>query len=469
MEQNIPLIKTELKINGMVTHNEEIIVIKLLMQLEGIVKVYAHHKNCKAEIYSSRVIDIDELQQVLLGYNFKVFLWKDTEITGSETYKNRSSSKDYLKFLPIIILAIGAFLVSKNFNFASQVQNGPNINLWVIFLTGLTVGGLTCLAVQGGLLASVIAEREEEGALGRGTAKHAIYATGAFLVSKYIAYVALGFLLGAFGGAINIGGKVQTIMQLAAGLYMIAVALNLLNIHPIFRHIIIQPPRFLTRLVRNQSKSKDIFAPALLGGMTIFIPCGTTLAMEALAISSANAVVGASIMAVFILGTIPLFFGIGVVTSIMGEAFKTKFLKLAAVAVIYLGINSINGSLVALNSPLTLQSIAENFPSVLRFGKSDNKTIQETSQATTQNAQIDVTSYGYTPNYIKVRKDQLVTLTLKTKDAYSCASAFRIPSLGISKNLDANDTQVITFTPTKVGKIKFSCSMGMYRGIIEVV
>lgn len=77
-------------------------------------------------------------------------------------------------------------------------------------------------------------------------------------------------------------------MQFAAGLYMIAVALNLLNIHPIFRYAVIQPPKFLTRRVRNQSKSKELFAPALLGLMTILIPCGTTLAIEALAISTSS-------------------------------------------------------------------------------------------------------------------------------------------------------------------------------------
>ena len=338
-------------------------------------------------------------------------------------------------------------------------------NLWVIFLTGLTVGGLTCLAVQGGLLASVIASREEDSALGRGTAKHAMYATGVFLVTKYIAYVALGFILGAFGGALNIGGRVQTVMQLVAGLYMIAVALNLLNIHPIFRYAIIQPPRFLTRMVRNQSKSKDLFAPALLGGMTIFIPCGTTIAMEALAVSSANAFVGASIMAVFILGTMPLFFGIGVITSVMGEAFKTKFLKLAAVAVIYLGVTSINGSLTALGSPLTLQSLADNFPKLT----SGNSSASQGGQLSSQNAEIDVTSRGYTPNYLKVKRGQEVTLTLKSKDAYSCASAFRIPALGVSLNLKANDTQTVKFTPEKAGRITFACSMGMYRGVIEVI
>lgn len=339
------------------------------------------------------------------------------------------------------------------------------MSLWVIFLTGLTVGGLTCLAVQGGLLASLIAAREEGG--GKETARHAMYATMVFLATKLVAYVCLGFVLGAFGGAVNIGGGVQTMMQLAAGLYMVAIALNLLNIHPIFRYAVIQPPRFLTRMVRNQSKSKDIFAPALLGGMTVFIPCGTTLAMEALAISSANPFNGAFIMGVFIAGTMPMFFGIGVITSLMGQAFRSKFLKLAAVAVIYLGITSVNGSLVALGSPVTLQSLAENFPISVSFDDSAGESLQ--NLATTQNAEIAITSRGYEPSYIRVKKDQLVTLTLKSKDAFNCASAFRIPSLGISKNLAANDTQVISFTPTKAGRLQFNCSMGMYRGVIEVM
>lgn len=340
------------------------------------------------------------------------------------------------------------------------------MNLWVIFLTGLTVGGLTCLAVQGGLLASVIAEREKEDPEGAG--KHALYSTGVFLVAKFAAYVILGFMLGAFGGAINIDGKVQTFMQLAAGTYMVAVALNLLNVHPIFCYVILQPPHFLAKLVRNQSKSKDIFAPGLLGAMTIFIPCGTTIAMEALAISSASALTGALIMAAFILGTMPLFFGIGFITSILGEAFKSKFLKLAAVAVIYLGITSVNGSLVALGSPVTLQSIAENFP--IQVDLNGNSSDQgQTDLATTQDTVINITNSGYEPNYIRVKKGQPVTLTLKNNGAYSCASAFRIPSLGLGKNVKPNSTEVLTFTPTEVGRIPFNCSMGMYRGVIEVI
>lgn len=317
------------------------------------------------------------------------------------------------------------------------------------------MGGLTCLAVQGGLLASVIAAREEEEIEKGINKKSPVIPTLVFLLAKLLAYTALGFLLGAFGNVVGINQTVQTTMQLVAGLYMVAVALNLLNVHPIFRYAVIQPPRFLTKKIKNQSKSKDLFAPAFLGAMTIFIPCGTTLAMEALAISSANAFSGAVIMAVFILGTSPLFFGVGWITSVMGDVYREKFLKIAALAVLYLGIVSINGSLTALGFSVNFNSLLTN---------SSKQQI-----ATGQNIAIEVTSSGYSPNTIRVKKGQQVELSLISRDAYSCASAFRIPSLGIVRNLLPNETQKITFTPTETGIIPFTCSMGMYRGVIEVI
>ncbi|OGH12720.1 MAG: hypothetical protein A2776_03490 [Candidatus Levybacteria bacterium RIFCSPHIGHO2_01_FULL_40_10] len=339
------------------------------------------------------------------------------------------------------------------------------MDLWIVFVTGLTIGGLTCLAVQGGLLASVITASEEEEIQKGINKKSTTFPTLSFLITKLIAYTILGFVLGAFGGAIGINQTVQIIMQFAAGAYMVAVALNLLNVHPIFRYVIIQPPKFLTRRIRNQSKSKDVFAPALLGALTIFIPCGTTLAMEALAIGSGNAFSGAAILFVFVLGTMPLFFGIGWITSILGDNFREKFLRVAAIAILYLGLSSVNGSLTAGGSPITIQSVAEDV--LIAFGGNNSARNQDVD--ITQNPEIIVTSSGYSPNYIRVRKGSEVTIKLVGKDAYSCASAFRIPSLGISKNLQPNDTQLITFVPEKTGRIPFTCSMGMYSGTIEVI
>ncbi len=341
------------------------------------------------------------------------------------------------------------------------------MNLWVVFITGLTVGGLTCLAVQGGLLASIIAAREDADLESSKNPRHTVFPTVSFLVSKLIAYTALGFALGAFGGAIGINQTTQIVVQFIAGLYMIAVALNLLNVHPIFRYVVIQPPRFLTRKIRNQSKSRDIFAPAILGAMTIFIPCGTTLAMEALAISSASGVTGALILGVFVLGTTPLFFGVGFVTTLLGDNFKQRFLKIAAFAVLYLGIVSVNAALVATGSDFTLQSLAQN---IVRMDQSSNSSGSVAKVVNdVQNVDIMITSNGYSPTNIKVKKDIPVKLNLKSTGAYSCASAFRIPALGIERNLQPNGSDSVQFTPTNTGQIAFNCSMGMYRGVIDVM
>lgn len=347
------------------------------------------------------------------------------------------------------------------------------MNLWVIFITGLTLGSLTCLAVQGGLLASIIAAREEDDLEEGKSKKHTVFPTLAFLTTKLIAYTILGFILGAFGGAIGISPNVQIIMQFIAGLYMVAVALNLLNVHPIFRYVIIQPPRFLTRMVRNQSKSKDLFAPAFLGAMTIFIPCGTTLAMEALAISSANAFLGATIMFVFILGTSPLFLGVGWLTTILGDNFRERFLRIAALGVLYLGVTSVNGALVASGSPLTLQTIGDAIPIEIDLSGGTAQAAAGNSSVKViggiQTADIQVFPNGYSPNNIQVKAGVPVKLNLTPTGGLGCTSVFRIPQLGINKRLTQGETTPVEFTPQAPGKLTWTCSMGMFRGIIDVI
>lgn len=259
-------------------------------------------------------------------------------------------------------------------------------------------------------------------------------------------------------------------MQIIASVYMLFVALNLLNIHPIFRYAILQPPRFLTKLVSNQSKSKEIFAPALLGVLTIFIPCGTTLAMEALAISSGSPLIGAVIMGVFTLGTSPLFFGLGFLTTILGDAFRTKFLKIAAIGLIYLGITSFNGALLMAGSPINLQAIGEAIPISIDFLRDSNLSENNVKEISgVQIANIEVFPTGYSPNYIKVKQGVPVKLNLTPVGGFGCTAGFIIPSLGIRENLSQGTTASIEFTPTQKGKIVWSCTMGMYRGVIEVI
>jgi sulfite exporter TauE/SafE len=346
------------------------------------------------------------------------------------------------------------------------------MNLWAIFTTGLFVGGLTCMAVQGGLLATTIANREEE------KLKKKTKSTGnalpilSFLIAKLVAYTVLGFLLGWFGSLFQLSLTTQIILQFGVGIFMIGTALNLVNVHPIFRYFVIQPPRFLTRLVRKKSKSNDVFAPAILGAFTVFIPCGTTQAMMALAIASGNPLLGASILFAFTLGTSPVFFTLGYLATKLGDAMQQKFIKVAAYAIILLAIFNLNNTLALSGSDFTLDRIWKSAYCTLYF--CDDSPVfanaQISESGTVSNATVSIEGAGYSPNNFSVKAGSKVKLNLVNNGGGGCTQAFTIPRLGIQKVVPLGASDTITFTaPSEPGQLAFMCGMGMFRGIINVI
>lgn len=353
-------------------------------------------------------------------------------------------------------------------------ENAQTISVGFIFFIGLTSGGLSCLAVQGGLLASLIANQKEleidnntQGKLKVDAVKNyssAGKSVSAFLLAKLVAHTILGFLLGWLGSLISLGLGVRLTFQALVALFMLATALNLLNIHPTLRYLSFQPPRFLRRLVQNSTKHQGIFAPALLGLLTIFIPCGVTQAMEVVAISSGNAWAGAAIMFIFVLGTSPLFGILGIATARFSDRWRARFLKITALVLIFMSLYSVNGLLQVLDAPITYQKIASAI---------SNPTSRQVNNVVyngvTQKVEINILNSGYSPSYFMVKKNIPVELILTTENVYSCAAAFSFRAFGIFEVLKPTDQRTFTFTPNKNGKYTFSCSMGMYSGVMEVI
>lgn len=345
------------------------------------------------------------------------------------------------------------------------------MSLWAVFLTGLFAGALTCLATQGGLLAASIAQREEE------KLKNKTKKTGnalpilSFLVAKLGAYTILGFLLGWFGSIFQLSLTANVVLQLAVGIFMLGTALNLLNVHPIFRYFIIQPPRFLTRMVRNQSKSGDFFGPAILGAFTVFIPCGTTQAMIALAIASGNPLSGAAILFAFVLGTSPLFFILGFLATRLGDSLQQKFMKFAAYAIILLAVFNINNALALTGNNFTVENTWKNFYCTVSFCDRDFAiTTAQAAALAVNEATISIESASYNPNNITVKAGSQVTLHLTNNGGGGCTQAFTIPKLRIQKVVPLGNSDIITFTaPNEPGPLAFMCSMGMFRGVINVI
>ncbi len=344
-----------------------------------------------------------------------------------------------------------------------------NTSIIGIFLTGLFVGGLTCMAVQGGLLAATIAQREEE-RLKEKVTKGNVLPILSFLLAKLLAYTVLGFLLGWLGSAFQLSLTAKTVLQFAVAFFMIGTALNLLNIHPVFRYFIIQPPRFLTRLVRKQSKSKDLFAPALLGVFTVFIPCGTTQAMMALSVASGNPFYGAAILFTFVLGTSPIFFLLGYFATKLGDALHQKFMRFAAYAIILLAVFNMNNAFALTGSNFTVENIGKGFWCTFSFCNSSPVISAQAEGGVAKDATIAIESTGYNPDNLTVKAGSLVTLHLTNNGGGGCTQAFTIPSLNIQKVVPLGQSDTLRFTaPNQPGQLSFMCSMGMYRGVINVI
>jgi sulfite exporter TauE/SafE len=329
--------------------------------------------------------------------------------------------------------------------------------LIVAFVTGLTTGGLSCLAVQGGLLASSLAHQIEQDYLQQAVRvkpgkrsraptpvrSNAALPIGLFLLAKLVVYTLLGALLGWLGSYLTLSPMTRAFLMMAIGIFMIGNALRMFNVHPIFRYFSIEPPKFITRYIRRTAKGTDTFTPIFLGALTVFIPCGVTQA----------------------LGTSPVFFVVAYLTTELGSHLEKFFMRFVAVVVLILGFVTLNSGLNLVGSPLSAQNLSRGlFPS-----NSANAAAAGPAAPVAANGELilQVQDRGYYPRTLRAPAGQEVTLNLVTNRTYSCSRDFVIPALRFYELLpDTGTVQVRIPAQEKGSTLFFTCSMGMYTGQI---
>lgn len=380
--------------------------------------------------------------------------------------------------LTFVVIAMALAVFQSNPNFAALANgSGTMSQLVVAFITGVTTGGLSCLAVQGGLLASSLAHQIEQDyveqvAQNKGKKKlktpvpvrvNSALPIFLFLVAKIVAYTLLGALLGLVGSYLTLSPMTRATLMIAIGLFMVGNALRMFNVHPIFRYFSIEPPKFITRYIRRTAKGTDTFTPLFLGALTVFIPCGVTQAMMATALGTGSVAMGAALMFAFTLGTSPVFFIVAYLTTELGARLEKLFMRFVAVVVLILGLVTVNGGLNVLGSPFSAQNLTRNlFPS-------NNPGSAPVAQSSSANGDVVlyVNNDGYFPQTVSAPAGKDFTLSLVTNKTYSCARDFLIPDLNYYELLpDTGSVEVNIPAQEKGSTLYFTCSMGMYTGRI---
>jgi uncharacterized protein len=355
----------------------------------------------------------------------------------------------------------------------------------IAFITGLTTGGLSCLAVQGGLLASSLAHQIEQDLLKQaatprpGSKKrtktpppNTALPIGLFLLAKLVVYTLLGALLGLLGSFLTFDPLTRAILLVGIGIFMIGNALRMFNVHPIFRYFNLEPPKFITRYIRRTAKNgTELVTPLFLGALTVFIPCGVTQAMMAAALGTGNPLSGAALMFAFTLGTSPVFFLVAYLTTQVGARLEKFFMRFVAVTVLVLGLLTVENGLNLMGAPFSATNLTRGLfpasqsapnPAAAPVDGGDN------ASGIAQSAlELSVENNGYFPNTIYAKANQTISLDLVTDNTYSCARDFVIPALKYYTLLPQTGRVTVSIPPQEPGSVmRFTCSMGMYTGQI---
>ena len=438
-----------LPIRGMTCRSCELLLEESLGAVPGVKHVRVRRTRSSATIViGDQPVDEASLERAVEEAGYSV---------GHEhvPWFSRDIASYFHVFLGIAILGIVALsLALGGFSLPSFGTSSTSMTFSVALVVGLTAGFSTCMALIGGLVLAVSARFSKDNH--HLTRWQKFQPHLAFNTGRVVGFGILGGLLGSLGSVLQLSDRVIAMLTLVVGLVMLLIGIKITEVSPRIARFTPTLPRFLQWKRGDALRSSPPIVGAITSGaLTFFLPCGFTLAMQLAAMNSGSFGAGALIMAAFALGTAPGLLGVGGLTSVVHGRFAKVFFATAGVLVIGLGIFNLRTGYAALFPPTATAGV------VLETPPAD-------VAATTETITMTQNGGGYSPSVLTVHAGSRVRWVITSTDAYTCASALRVPSLGISKQLAAGEN-VIEFIPDKEGNIPFNCSMGMYRGTINVL
>ncbi len=82
--------------------------------------------------------------------------------------------------------------------------------------------------------------------------------------------------------------------------------------------------------------------------------------------------------------------------------------------------------------------------------------------------EMKVTKNGFEPANVRVAKGRPVELRITRTTDETCATEIVIPEAHVNVPLPLDRPVTVRFTPPHAGRLKYSCSMGMFGGTIDV-
>jgi sulfite exporter TauE/SafE/plastocyanin domain-containing protein/copper chaperone CopZ len=456
------LVNQTFQVKGMTCPSCELKIENILKKIEGVINVKASLAQSTVEVYyNAGQVESEQLTAAIvkLGY----------EITTKSGQNGGDKKLSINQLLGVGIIVFALYWIIKStigFNFIPQVDD--SVGYGMLFVIGLFTS-LHCIAMCGGINMSQCIKAPPSGIdisqcarINAGTSKPEeaelkfakfkpsfFYNTG-----RVISYTIIGGIVGALGSVIGFSGAAKGLVVIIGGVFMVIIGINMLDIFPWLRKLRISTPKFFGNKIYNNAGKRGPFYIGLLNGL---MPCGPLQTMQLYALGTGSFWAGAIAMFLFSLGTVPLMFGFGALSSFLSSKFTHRMLKASAVLVIVLGLTMVSRGLNLSGISLAASdSLGGNTSRVAQI------------QGGTQTVTTTIESGRYQPFIVQKGIPVRWIIKAKAEDLNGCNNPITIPQYNIQKSLIPGDN-VIEFTPMEEGNITYTCWMGMISSNIKVV
>ncbi|MDR0839230.1 MAG: sulfite exporter TauE/SafE family protein [Oscillospiraceae bacterium] len=433
----------KLRIGGMTCQNCQNKIEKRLRKTAGVESADVSYVRGTATVaYDAAVVSRAELESAVRKLGYDVL---------SRDAKAPSGSRQAAGAL-VILLALFIILrltgLSDIFNRFPTAEVG--VGYGMLFVIGLLTS-IHCLAMCGGINLSQCLPAADDSA-GRFAAMRpsALYNLG-----RVISYTLVGAVVGALGSVISFSGALRGVVQLAAGVFMVLMGVNMLGVFPALRKITPRLPRVFTRKIESEKGKAS--SPLVIGLLNGLMPCGPLQAMQLYALSTGSPLRGAVSMLLFSLGTTPLMFGLGALGSLLSRKFTKKVMTAGAALVVVLG-------LVMFSNGWSLSGL----PGASLGAPSGASAADIVIENGVQLIDSTLSSGGYPAITVLAGTPVRWNISAPKGSINGCNYRMIIDAYGISHQFSEGDN-VLEFTPATVGKVTYTCWMGMIRGTITVV
>lgn len=435
--------KEVLKIEGMTCTNCEQRIERMLRKTQGIIDAKVSYTSETVEYtYDTNRLSQSDVIKRIEDMDYKVVK------QGEAVPKSWTGTK----VLGALIIIFSLYQVMKYFGLTNLFYMFPeaqeNMDYSMLFILGVLTS-IHCVAMCGGInLSQCIKPSSDSKDEGNGV--EVLKASFLYNLGRVISYTVVGGLVGLLGNVISFSEGAKGSVQLIAGVFMMIMGLNMLNLFPWLRRFNLRMPKRFARRIYGKRDNKGALYIGLINGL---MPCGPLQAMQLYSLSTGSLFKGAFAMFLFSLGTVPLMFGLGALSSVLSKRFTDKVMSIGAVLVILLGVSMFS-------SGLSLSGIVV---SSVKTQTSDKARIENGVQI----VESTLESGQYPVIQVEVGRPVKWIIRAEKGSINGCNNRIFMPEYGIEKKLQVGEN-IIEFTPTDEGTFAYSCWMGMIRSSVVV-